>query len=382
MKKALVFASVASMIDQFNMDNIQIIKGLGYQVEVACNFKFGSTTTNERVENFKKELSEKNIKYYHIPVPRGVKNLRGIYEAYKELKYLIEKNDYSLVHCHSPIGGVIARIACKQKRNEGLKVIYTAHGFQFFKGSRKRYWLFYPIEKYLSKYTDVLITINKEDYNLAVKKMHALETKYIPGVGVDTKKFIDCKVDRLIKRAELSVPDVAIMVLSVGELVKRKNHEIIIKALAKMEFKNVYYFVCGKGQLDYKLKELTKSLDLENRVSFLGYRQEIPELCKLADIYAFPSTREGLGLAGIEGMAAGLPIVTSNLNGIKDYSVNGKTGYVCEPRDVDSFANALDKLCVNKKLRNDMGKYNAEACKKFDIYRVNKTMTKIYKEFD
>ena len=220
------------------------------------------------------------------------------------------------------------------RNKKGMKVIYTAHGFHFYKGSPKRNWIFYPVEKFLSRYTDLLITINKEDYKMASSKMNAVTTKYIPGVGINTKKFTDCLIDRNKKREALNVPDRGIIVLSVGELVKRKNHETIIRAIAQTENNDIYYFICGKGELEEELNRVIHSLKLENRVFLLGFRDDIPELCKAADIYAFPSTREGLGLAGIEGMAAGLPIVSTHINGIKDYTEDGKTGYCEEPYDV------------------------------------------------
>jgi glycosyltransferase involved in cell wall biosynthesis len=364
------------------MDNIFILQSLGYTVDVACNFQFGSTTSNERVKQFMDELRNKGVNYYHISVPRGAKNIVSAFKSYKSLKSLIEKKHYDLVHCHSPIGGVIARCACIKKRADGLKVIYTAHGFHFFKGSPKKYWLFFPVEKFLSRFTDLIITINKEDFELASNELKALNTKYIPGVGIDTKKYINCKVDKKIKRIEIGIPEDSIMILSVGELVKRKNHEVIIKAISKLEYNDIYYVICGKGQLDNELIALAKLKRIEDRVIFLGFRQDIPELCKVADIYAFPSKREGLGLAGIEGMAAGLPIVSSNLNGIVDYSVNGVTGYTCKPDDVDAFAVAIEKLYLDKDLREKMGKYNVEVSKRFDIDKVDQIMSTIYKELD
>lgn len=374
-----MFASVASMIDQFNMNNILILQELGYKVDVACNFEFGSTITNEKIENLKKVLSEQNIEYFHISVPRGVKNIAEAYKAYKHLKELVEKNKYDLVHCHSPIGGVIARLACRKNRKRGLKLIYTAHGFHFFKGGPFINWIFYPIEKILANYTDVLITINHEDYNRAKKSFKAKKIEYIPGIGVDTKYFQRIVIDKDEIRKNLGIPKEAIMLFSVGELCRRKNHETTIRALAKTNNKNLYYVICGKGELQPYLKKLCNEIGIENRVLFLGFRTDIPELCKVSDIYIFPSIREGLGLAAIEGMSVGLPLISSNINGIKDYTEHGKTGYCLQPFDVNGFANAMNELAESFELRKKIGKHNQEVVKKFDIENVNKAMYEIYK---
>ena len=171
-KKALQLASVASMIDQFNISNIEILQSLGYQVDVVADFTNPGTITTERCENLKKRLSDTNVRFFDIAIPRSL-NPRAIFSAYKQVKELLEKENYNLLHCHSPLGGVIARKAAKGLRSKGLKVIYTAHGFHFFKGAPLINWLvYYPIEKWLSKYTDTLILINEEDYDLAKRKFY------------------------------------------------------------------------------------------------------------------------------------------------------------------------------------------------------------------
>ncbi|SHE82021.1 glycosyltransferase family 4 protein [Caloramator proteoclasticus] len=379
MKKALIFASVASMIDQFNMHNIQILQELGYQVDVACNFEFGSTTSQERVKEFKDELKNIDVNIYHIPVPRKVDAIKDIAEAYKKTERLISQNKYDIVHCHSPIGGVIARLACKKHRKNGTKVIYTVHGFHFFSGAPLKNWvIFYPIERWLSRYTDVLITINKEDYNRAKKLFRAGMVEYVPGVGVNIKKFNEISVDRIQKRKELGIPEGAFLVLSVGELNKNKNHETIIKAIAKLQNPNVYYMICGQGVLEDYLKNLAKGLGLEKQVKLLGYRRDIAEIGKVSDVFVLPSFREGLSVALMEAMALGLPIVCSKIRGNVDLIEDGKGGYLVEVYDVEQFANSINKLLENVYLNNKMGKHNRVFIKKFDIENVKKIMREIY----
>ena len=172
--RALILASVASMIDQFNMQNIQLLLDNGYDVDVVCNCKTGNTISDERIQDMIKRLADKGVPVIHVPIPRKISDVNGIKESLKQVKKLCDENHYNILHCHSPIGSVVARQAAKSARKNGTKVIYTAHGFHFYKGAPKKNWMiFYPIEKYYSKFTDTLITINKEDYEFAKNHMNA-----------------------------------------------------------------------------------------------------------------------------------------------------------------------------------------------------------------
>lgn len=377
MKKVLMLASVASMIDQFNMQNIAILQEQGYEVHVAANFEQGSTSSKERMEQFKKELKEKNILYFQIDFSRNVANIHQNMKAYKQIKKLLVNNKYEFIHCHSPIGGVCGRLAAKATNT---KVIYTAHGFHFYKGAPKLNWMiYYPIEKVLSYITDVLITINQEDYKLAKEKMKSKKIFYIPGIGVDTDKWKG-EMDSETKRIEIGISKDSIMLLSVGELNKNKNHEVIIRALKNINRADIHYYIVGKGKLDNYLKGLVSSLNLNERVHFLGFRTDILSICKAADIFCFPSYREGLGIAAIEAMSSGLPLITSNVHGINDYSQNYITGFACNPSSVDEFQTSIETLIENKELRDTMSKYNMKLASKFDVSVVNREMKRIYRD--
>lgn len=301
-------------------------------------------------------------------------------KAYSQLKKLIENGKYDIVHCHTPNASVIARLVCRKfRKKNGLKVFYTAHGFHFYKGAPKLNWLvYYPIEKICSYFTDKLITINKEDYQLAKKKMKAKEVCYVPGVGIDLSKFENIQVNRAEKRKEIGVPKDCFLLLSVGELNENKNHQIIIKALAKLNNPNVHYAIAGVGDKKDYLIQLSKDLGVSEQVHLLGYRNDVAELNCSADVFCFPSHREGLGLAAIEAMACGLPIITSNVHGINDYSDDGVTGYKTAPTNVDGFADAIQKLIINPDLVNKIGHYNVNLAKKYEISQINFMMKNIY----
>lgn len=320
MKKMLMLATVPSMIGQFNMSNIDILLDLEYKVHVACDFKDRSVWTEDRVNQFVNDLREKDISYFQIGFPRNPMHINKIISSYKALMKLVETENYSFIHCHTPIASAIARTVAHKTKT---KVIYTAHGFHFYDGAPKKNWMiYYPIEKFLSRWTDILITINKEDYNRAKNEFHAKKTVYVPGVGVDTEKFHSGLVDIDKKREELGVAKDDIMLLSVGELSKRKNHEAVIRALKELKNPKIKYFIVGKGDLKEYLEDLINNLELELCVTLLGFRGDVSDLCQAADMFVFPSHQEGLPVALMEAIACKTPVVCSNIRGNIDLVKN------------------------------------------------------------
>ena len=375
--KALILASVASMIDQFNMQNIQLLLDNGYDVDVACNCKEGNSISDERVQNLIERLAVKGVTVTHVPIPRKISDINGIKESLSQVKRMCDENQYNLLHCHSPIGSVVARLAAKDARKKGTRVIYTAHGFHFYKGAPKKNWMmYYPVEKICSRFTDVLITINKEDYEFAKKHMYGGRVEYIPGVGVDTKKFKLEGFDKSAKRTELGITDQDFMVLSVGELNENKNQEVVIRAISKLANSSIHYFIAGKGDKDSYLLDLAK--DFNVNLHLLGYRTDIVELLNTADVYAFPSFREGLSVALMEAMAAGLPCVVSKIRGNVDLIEDKKGGFLINPTDVEGFEFSINELVNNNTMRMFCSDNNKNIIKMYDTEFVMKLMRNIY----
>ena len=378
MKKALIVASVASMIDQFNMRNIEILQELGYEVSVACNFLHGSSCSDSRVETLKKRLDGMGVKHFHIDFSRNIFNLPSLFRSYRELKRIIG-DDKDIIHCHSPIGGMLCRLAARRARRKGTVVMYTAHGYHFYRGAPLLNWLvFYPVEKLCAGMTDVLITINGEDLELSRRKMRAGRIEYIPGVGVDTDRFLHTSVDREEKRASLGVPDGAFALVSVGELNRNKNQEVIIRAMAEAKNKELFYCVVGKGELLEYLSELAESLGVGERVRFLGFREDVNEIYKSCDACVFTSVREGLGISAVEAMASGLPLVVSDNRGTRCYATDGDNALVRAYDDVKGFADALDRLSSDGELAVSMGEKNARRAREFSSETVDALMRQIY----
>lgn len=368
MKKVLLVASVQSHICQFHRPLVDMLHRNGFEVHVAAYNNL------EVKPGLKLDFVDKII---DIPFSRSIKNKNNIV-AYQKIKELINSTYYDVIHCNTPIASVLTRLASQETRKKGTKIIYTAHGFQFYKGSSKKDWvLYYPIEKAMSSYTDLIFTINKEDYEVA-QRFHCDNVVYIPGVGVDTARFTNAKAIDL--RDELSLPEDAFIVLSVGELFPRKNHKVIIDAMTALKQYPIYYAICGNGILEDELKEQCARNSVADHVFFLGYRRDIPQVMKACNVFAFPSVREGLGLAGIEAMAAGLPVVSSNINGILDYMIENKTGHMCNPNDPNAFAKAILDFYQNSEKVSEIAKFNTEHAKMFDTRASIETIEKGYRQ--
>lgn len=302
---------------------------------------------------------------------------KGNIECIKEIRKIVNAKHYEIVHCHTPIVSACTRIACKEVRNKGTKVIYTAHGFHFYSGAPLINWLIYfPIERICSHWTDLIITINKEDYARAQKRLRAMRTAYVPGVGIDTATFENAVYDFESKRGEIKIPKDAYMLLSVGELNENKNQKVVLEALGIIKDTSIHYAIAGKGSYGKELTVYADSLGLGSNFHLLGYRSDIPELYKVADAYVLPSIREGLNVSIMEAMASGLPCVVSKIRGNTDLIDEGKGGLTFNPKSSQELALAINNLKTIKKC----GLYNASKVKKYDFGIINQKVISLYKQ--
>lgn len=339
----------------------------GHQVDLACNM----------IKPINSQVIKSECRVFNIELQRSPLSKLN-YIAYEKLKKLIQDEKYDLVHTHTPVASACVRLACKHIRN--VKVIYTAHGFHFYKGAPLKNWLlYYPIEWCLAKYTDILITINKEDYARAKKNFKAKKVEYIPGVGLDIKKFDEVIVNKLEKHNELGLPSDVFILLSIGELNMNKNHETVIRALAKVNNCQIHYVICGQGPLKNYLKDLIKELGLEKKVHLVGFRSDITEICSISDAFVLPSYREGLSVALMEAMASSLPVVCSKIRGNIDL-IDENGGRLFDPYSIDSCKDGIETL-LSQDL-TALGKYNREKVKKFSTDAVLKKLKNIYSEVD
>lgn len=354
-KRVLMVATVPSMIGQFNMNNIQILQDLGYTVDVAADFTDTSVWPTERVKKFKDQMEEMKIECIQLDFSRNPLKINRHIDSYKETLKLLTDRQYSFIHTHTPIASSVVRLAAHKT---GTKVIYTAHGFHFYDGAPLKNWIiFYPVEKFLSRYTDVLITINREDYNRATKRFHAKKTVYIPGVGVDTKKFAPRQSGREKIRKELGLTENRIMLLSVGELNENKNHELVIRAIAGME---LTYVIVGKGYLANGLEVVAKECNVD--LCLMGFRNDVADFYDAADAYVLPSIREGLNVSLMEAMSSGIAVACGKIRGNTDLIDDQQCLF--DPTARDEIKRAIEYVIENGE---KLGALNLLKIRTFDL---------------
>lgn len=356
-RKKLLFVTSLSgkRLNRFMMASVLASKEIGYEFHLACN------TNNSNKFLYAKDCRKHGVILHHIDFNRNPINFVNIKAFFQLIQLLREKFD--IIHTNTPIGGLLGRIVSIGFK---IKVIYTAHGFHFYKGSPLFNWLFfYPVEFLLSFFTDVLITINNEDFETS-KRLKAKSNYFVPGVGYESSSISrNNNKDSISKKVRL---------ISVGELNSNKNHEIVIKAISN--FNNVEYYICGEGDRRSHLEKLIKLLGLTKVVKILGYRTDVKDLLNKSHIFVFPSFREGLPISIMEAMDAGLPCVVSNIRGNRDL-IDSNGGFLFN--DFDGLFFGLKKLINDSNLRFKMGSYNKERLKHFSIEKVVGFHVDLYK---
>ena len=372
-KKVLFVATVVKThMMQFHIPYLKMFQEMGWETAVA------SKNDYENPEDCQIPYCDT---YYDIPFAR-LPWKRSNIRAYRMLKKIIDEGNYDIIHCHTPVGAMIARLAALAARKKGTKVIYTAHGFHFFKGAPLLNWLlFYPAEWLLAPVTDVLITINKEDYARARKQLRAKRIEYVPGVGIQTEKFRERSIDRKAKRASLGYGDADFLLLTVAEMTPNKNHITILKALSLLKEKGalepIHYLICGRGEMWESLEQSAKEMGIDDHVNFLGYRTDAPELYQASDLFLFVTLREGLSVALMEAMSSGMPIVCAKIRGNTDLIEDGISGIFSE-NDPEVIAQHILTLYRDPETRKALGQAASEKALLFDEKNVLRQVKDIY----
>lgn len=370
MKKVLFVATVDSHIKQFHLPYLKWFKKNGFEVHVATN-------SHEPIEYCDKKHC---ITFERNPFKKN--NITAIIE----LKRIIEEEKIQIIHCHTPVGAAISRISAKNARKTlGTKVIYTAHGFHFYKGASLKNWiLYYPIEKILAKSTDCIITINQEDYKIAKNKLKAKKIAYVNGVGIVTDR-LDVKFnkdDKKRKREELGISQNDTVLTYVAELNDNKNQKFLIEIVDELvkEQKNVTLLLVGEGKNKLKYQNTIEQKGLKNNIKILGYRKDIGEILSITDICTASSLREGLPVNVLECMYMSIPVIAIDNRGHKELVQNGENGYIIPKLNKILYKEKVKELADNPDLRKKMGKKSKEMSHKYTIENIIKDIEKIYKE--
>lgn len=363
MKKVLYVATVDLHIRAFHLPYLKMLHDEGYEVHVATN-------GNESFPNC-------DVKH-QICIERSPFKFNNL-KAIKQLKKIIDNEKFDFIHCHTPMGSVVARLAAKKARKNGTRLIYTCHGFHFYKGASILNWLlFYPIEKYLAKYTDTLITINRQDFDLANKKFskRCKDIQYVPGVGIDPKKFdFDfSKNEKRELRKSLGLNEDDFVLIFPARLDKNKNQVFLINVMENLlkDKKNIHLLLPGNDELNGYYQNIVKDKHLDKNIHFLGYRTDIPKLIKISDVAVSSSLREGLPVNIIESFACGLPAVALNCRGMSDLITNDENGYIINFSDVEGFVSKIKLLFDNPIKVKQIAINNVN---KFNNYTLNVTLS-------
>lgn len=373
MKKILFVANIHKHFLAFHLPYIQWFKDKGYEVHVAAG-------------GDKKIVVPNADKIFYLSLERNPFRIANI-RAYSELKGIIEKEQYCLVHCHTAMGAVIARLAARKLRSQGLlKVLYTAHGFHFFKGSPKMYWfMYYPMEKYLSKYTDAIITINQEDYDMVIShNFKNIDTYKIPGIGINTQRLVlSTPQNKSILRKEYNYDEQTFIMIYIAEYIERKNHKFIIDSvpLLREYIPNLKILFAGTGCLFEQMKDYATIKQYDKYIDFLGFRTDIGKLIALSDIGISSSKQEGLPMNLAEEMYSGLPVVASEDRGHRELIDNNINGFIYLQNDIQQFTSAVVRLALNPNLRMDFGRKAQLKMKKFTLENVLIEMENIYNQY-
>lgn len=373
-KRVLIVATVVKThIMQFHIPTLKLFKDMGWETAVAAR-------------NDYQNPADCQIPYcdqfYDIPFERTPFHPNNV-GCFKRLKDIMDRGDYQIIHCHTPVGGVLGRLAAGKTRKEGTRVLYTAHGFHFFRGAPLKNWLlYYPVEQICSYFADAILTINREDWNFAKKHFHHPRILYLPGIGVDVDRFSKTPDRTIDLRSIFRLRKDEKVMISVGEMTANKNHRTILNALTLSPLRNVHYIIVGGGVCRPRLEEYAASLNISNRVHFLGYRSDVASLLHASDVFVFPSYREGLPVALMEAMAAGVPIVASRIRGNVDLIEDGVNGFLCDPRDAEGFASKIQKLLEKPNLAAEFRKNSLEKIQCFDQTIVAERLREIYCDMD
>ena len=370
MEKILFISNIAKKIGSFSIASIEAAKEIGMEFHMVANWD------NAGAEQIRSDEKKYNVKIHNIQLARSPYSPKNI-KAYKKLVQIIRDESIDYIHCNTPVGGLLGRLAgkkCKVKR-----VIYQVHGFHFYDGAPLKNWiLYYPVERWLAHYTDAIITINKEDFERAKKfnlKNHG-KVYYVPGVGIDISQYHSDRQIRIEKRSELGLEDDDIALISMGDLIERKNYPVAIEAIAKVGKSNLHYYICGQGPDEEKLISLAEELGIKNQIHFMGYRTDIKELLQAADVFLFTTLQEGMSRSLMEAMASGLPCIASRIRGNTDLLNDSNGGILCD--SIEDYVVAINKVVGDPALRMKMRINNLETIPHYSLGEISKKLEDVY----
>ncbi len=372
--KALLFAPMGSVHRRFNASNMEALKNLGCEVHLLANFERGDGTEQQNPE-YAESCRQKGVTVHSLPFVRA--SLKSNLNLVPQIRSLLQREGYDLIHAHTETGGLLLRLSMGAAK--GARFIYTPHGMSFYKGSSWKSQLLYrPIERWICKAMDANLAMNGEEYEV-LRQWNSRTACFVHGIGLDMERTQTVTATRSTVRSELGIPHGARMIVSVGELDDNKNHAVVIRALGELKCDDLFYVICGVGPRHNELLRHAEEAGLRDKVILAGYRRDIPDVLHASELFIFPSFHEGLPVALMESMAAGLPIICSRIRGNVDLIQDGVNGYLFAPESASELKSRISQMLSDEKTMKKMGVQNECDAHAYSYHIVVRELEAVYK---
>lgn len=368
----LFIATVYTHLANFHLPFMKVLQEWGYDVHAAAS----------SAEGRKDEVAALGVTCWEVPFARSPYSPANI-RAFRRLRELMKAKRFDLIHVHTPVAAFMGRYLCRATQQR--PVLYTAHGFHFYRGAPLKNWLVYhTAERIAARWTDGLIVMNGEDLASA-RKLGFTEGEnlfYVHGVGVDLALYAGGGAQGKPVRAEFGLEANEVMVSCVAELTESKDHHFLLQAWQKLAKHGnpARLFLVGGGKLRVALQKKVETEKITG-VHFLGHRRDVPQILSETDIFVLVSKREGLPKSVMEAMAAGKPVIATNIRGNRDLVEDGRTGLLVEQGDVAGLADALEKLISDRRLQEALGASGREKIEDYSLGKVSAEMAAVYKRY-
>lgn len=312
---------------------------------------------------------------FEVDWSRNPADARNFIIAPGQVRKIVERREYAIVHVNTPIASFVTRFALRKYAERAPAVIYTAHGFHFHEqGVWWKNAIYLNFERIAARWTDYLTLMNQEDIRMAInrKLLPPERIVYIPGVGIDLSVYGQTAVsfERVSElRNTLGIRPGQPVLLMVAEFIPRKRHSDALRAFAAADHPTACLMFAGDGPLQEPSRQLAQKLGIEKRVLFLGSRRDIPELLAAASALILPSTQEGLPRSVMEAMAMEVPVIGSDIRGTRDLLGEGR-GILFPPCNIGALADAISRILNNPHEARSMAAVAKKGLKPFEMESV------------
>lgn len=339
----------------------------------ACGWRVDAMTRNETID------AETRTAFDHIwtlPWSRQPFSPVNLIGTPRRIRRIVEGEQYDIVHVHTAVAAFVTRYALRTvRRRTGVRVIYTAHGFNFDRGMPwHKNLAFLTLEKCASAWMDYQVVINRTDEQAALRYRLAPPERvwYMPGIGVDLTRYCPDSVaetEVAALRQRLGIAPNKALFLMIAEFIPRKRHTDALRAFAQLGRQDAHLALAGDGPLLDPMRRLANDLGIAERTHFLGYRRDIPVLLRAATALVLPSQQEGLPRSILEALALGVPVIGSDIRGVRDLLADG-AGLLVPVGDVAGLARAMRRLIDDETAVRAMAQRGLEQAKRYDLQRI------------